>query len=203
MKRFFRAFVMALGMFSSLPCPSHLWDEDARDLMLVCLPLLGALIGLIWSLLAMLGRAFLPEALAAALIAALPFLLTGFIHLDGFMDTSDAILSWRPLQKRLEILKDSHTGSFAVVNLGLILMFGFAAAMGRFDLRALCLVPVISRCGSALCVMSLSPIGHSEYTHLKTGIAQRVAVGAMWLITMIAAILWLKTAAIALLSRFI
>ena len=53
--------------------------------------------------------------LNAALVAALPWLLTGFIHLDGYMDTCDAMLSWRPLEKRLEILKDSHTGAFAVI----------------------------------------------------------------------------------------
>ena len=103
-----RAFFMCLGMFSALPCPWRPWDEDARGLMTACLPLVGAMIGGLWYALSLLGRALLPDALTAALIAALPFLLTGFMHLDGFMDTSDAILSWRPLEQRQTILKDVH-----------------------------------------------------------------------------------------------
>lgn len=35
--------------------------------------------------------------------------------MDGFMDTSDALASWQSPEKRLEILKDSHVGAFAVL----------------------------------------------------------------------------------------
>ena len=115
MKRTFKAFFMCLGMFSSIPCPYRPWDEDARSIMTACLPLVGAVIGVIWWLASALAGIIAPAPLAAAVIAAMPFLLTGFMHLDGFMDTSDAVLSWRPLEDRLRILKDSHTGAFAVV----------------------------------------------------------------------------------------
>lgn len=42
--------------------------------------------------------------------------VTGGIHLDGFMDTSDALGSHASIEKKLEILKDSHVGSFAVIS---------------------------------------------------------------------------------------
>lgn len=187
MKRFANAFFMGLGMFTSLPCPYRPWDEDARDLMLVCLPLVGAVIGLLWVVLCALIRRLLPFGLWSASVVALPWLLTGFIHLDGFMDTCDALLSWRPLEKRLAILKDSHTGSFAVISLVLLAMFSYEAA-GTLDwknLQALLFVPIISRCGSAYCVLTLRPIGHSEYAKLEGKTAQRVAVVAMWLIALI------------------
>ena len=202
MKRVIRAFFMCLGMFSALPCPYRPWDEDARGLMLVCLPVLGAVLGFIWTALSLLGRALLPAPLAAALIAALPFLLTGFMHLDGFMDTCDAILSWRPLEDRLRILKDSHTGSFAVVSLGLLFMAQYAAAqsLGSADLRALALVPVVSRCGSAFCVLALRPIGHSEYARMSGNAAQSVAVLVIWTLTMIIGWVWLGRAALSLLA---
>lgn len=178
---------MALGMFTSLPCPYRPWDEEARELMLVCLPIVGAVIGLLWALLAALGTAWLAPTLAAALIAALPWLLTGFIHLDGYMDTSDAILSWKPLEKRQRILKDPHTGSFSVVALGLLMLFSYAAAsaLTRQDLRALLFIPVVSRCGSAFFVLTLNPIGHSEYARVDGRPAQRLAVAAMWLFAII------------------
>lgn len=184
---------MCLGMFSSIPCPYRPWDEDARSLMTACLPIVGAVIGLVWALIAMIAGAVLPEALAAAIIAALPFLLTGFMHLDGFMDTSDATLSWRPLEDRLRIIKDSHTGSFAVVNVVLLVMFMYASAQSalKADLRALILIPVISRCCSAFCVITLKPLGHSEYKGLDTHTEQRMAILAIWLIALIIGFVWL------------
>ena len=197
-KRAVRAFFMGLGMFTSIPCPWRPWDEDARGMMLVMLPVVGAAIGLLWAGLSLLARAWLPLALGAAVIAALPFVLTGFIHLDGFMDTCDAMLSWRPLEKRLEILKDSHTGSYAVVSVALLMMFSFAAAQGPINVKALALVPIISRCGSAFAVLSLKPIGHSEYAQMESRTAQQLAVVAIWLITMIAGVHWLGASAAAL-----
>lgn len=201
MKRFWNAFCMCYGMFTALPCPYRPWDEDARDMMLVCLPIVGALLGLLWAAMGALGMALLTPALRAALIAALPWLLTGFIHLDGYMDTCDAILSWRPLEQRLRILKDVHTGAFAVVGLGLLMMFSYAAARGLewTDLKALLFVPVISRCGSAFCVLTLKPIGHSEYAKTEGKSAQRIAVAVMWLVCVIACAVWLKGATIVLL----
>lgn len=201
MKRFWNAFWMCYGMFTALPCPWRRWDEGARDLMLVCLPVVGALLGLLWTLLGALGMTWLSPSLRAALIAALPWLLTGFIHLDGYMDTCDAILSWRPLEQRLRILKDVHTGAFAVVGLGLLMMFSYAAAIDLEGpaLRALIFIPVISRCGSAFCVLTLKPIGHSEYARIEGKNVHRVAVAAMWLIAVVACALWLRKLAVALL----
>ena len=193
MKRAFRALFMALGMFSAIPCPYRPWDEDARGMMLVCLPVLGAIIGGIWALLAMLARHLLPIPLAAAVIVALPWLLTGFMHLDGYMDTCDAILSWRPLERRLEILKDSHLGAFGAVSLGLLMLVSYGAAqgLGQADLRVLVLIPVISRCGSAFCVTTLRPLGHSEYAKVDGTPAQRLAILAIYLIALIIGGFWL------------
>ena len=195
-----RAFFMAFGMFTSLPCPYRPWDEDARDMMLVTLPIVGAVLGLLWAALGSLGDALLVPTLNAALVAALPWLLTGFIHLDGYMDTCDAILSWRPLEQRLRILKDSHTGAFAVVGLGLLMLFTYASTLSLPGdaLRTLLFIPVISRCGSAFCVLSLKPIGHSEYAKTEGKSAQRMAVVAMWIVALAACWLWLGKPVITL-----
>ena len=148
----------------------------------------------------MLAAAVLPAGLAGAVIAALPFLLSGFMHLDGFMDTSDAILSWRPLEERLRILKDSHTGSFAVVNLAMLMLFTYGAALSALtaDLRVLVLIPVVSRCGSAFCVTTLKPLGHSEYKDAHGSVAQRLAIVVVYILSMLAGVLWLGRGVIAL-----
>lgn len=196
--RIFRAFFMCLGMFTAIPCPYRPWDEDARGLMLATLPAVGAVVGLLWFALVELGSWLVPPV-HGALVVALPWLLTGFIHLDGYMDTCDAMLSWRPLEKRLEILKDSHTGAYAVVGLGLLMLFSHDAARGIADLRPLLFIPVVSRCGSAFSVLTLKPIGHSQYAEMKGQIPQRLAVLTLWLAAVIACALWLGRPALALL----
>ncbi len=188
-----RAFFMCLSMFSSIHCPYRPWDEDARGLMPACLPLVGVVIGGLWYLFAILGRAILPETLASALIAALPLLLTGFMHLDGFMDTADAILSWRPLEERQRILKDVHCGSFSVVAVILLILGMFAASKDALngDLRPLILIPVASRCVSAFCVTYLPPLGHSEYAKINRSMGTPIATLIMLAVTLIMSGIWL------------
>lgn len=188
-----RAFFMCFGMFTAMPCPYRPWDEDSRELMTACLPIVGAVIGGVWLFLAYLADAWLPNALRGAAIAAIPLLLTGFMHLDGFMDTADAILSWRPLEERQKILKDVHCGSFAVVALALLLIGQFAAAcdLPSERIRALVLIPAASRCMSAFCVMALPKIGHSEYAKFEPSSATTIAALSMLVILQIIAGVWL------------
>lgn len=71
------AFFMAWGMFLSIPCPCKIWDEKARPWQLVYLPVAGLLVGTLWALAAYaLGQLGRLPALRAAVLAALPFLLT-------------------------------------------------------------------------------------------------------------------------------
>lgn len=159
------ALDMCVHMFISIPLPPGKWDEGLRRQSTACLPLVGLLIGAIWLGIAALARWLLPGPLAAAVMAIYPFLITGFIHLDGYMDASDALLSWRDRQERLRILKDSHVGSFAVVMIGILFLLQFAACMAVERLLPLLLIPVLSRAGSALSVLAIQPLGHSEYAN--------------------------------------
>jgi adenosylcobinamide-GDP ribazoletransferase len=164
----FKAFFMCLGMFTALPVFYRPWDEKLRPLMIACLPPAGLLLGGLWLAVGALLRALsVPPALGAAVLVILPLLATGGIHLDGYMDTADAILSWRPLEKRLAILKDPHTGSFAVLAVACLLLMGYGAAFALLEsgrrLFPLLLVPTVSRAASAFCVSRLKPLAHSEY----------------------------------------
>ena len=64
--------------------------------------------------------------LFAAAAACLPLLITGGIHMDGFMDTVDALASHQSRERKLEILKDSACGAFAVLYCGVYLLLSFA-----------------------------------------------------------------------------
>ena len=104
----------------AIPCPLRRWNEKAREKMLVCLPLVGLAVGGIWLGLYLLLRHAAIGGLYAFLMAALPWLVTGFMHLDGYMDVCDAVLSRRELATRQRILKDSHCGAFAVIGMVLL-----------------------------------------------------------------------------------
>ena len=121
MRDWIYGFFMAWGMFLAIPCPKKIWSESARRKMLACLPLVGIVVGAVWALAAWLAG-LLPRPLGAALCAAAPWLTTGFLHLDGFMDVCDGILSRRDLETRRRILKDSHCGAFAVICMVLLAM---------------------------------------------------------------------------------
>lgn len=172
MKQYFQAFAMCQSMFCAIPSPFRVWEEKARDKMLLFLPLVGLEIGLMWALAAWAVRLLaLPGTVAGVVCCACPWLLTGFIHLDGYMDVTDAVRSYRSLERRREILKDSHVGSFAVIGLVLLALsqYGlFAAAPAGADFRILALVPVMSRCGSALAVTMLPPMSTSQYAARRT-----------------------------------
>lgn len=180
MKDWIYGFFMAWGMFLALPCPLKIWNERARSKMVCCLPLVGLVVGGVWVLAAYAGR-FLPPPVGGLLIAAAPWLATGFLHLDGFMDVCDAVLSRRDLPRRQEILKDSHCGAFAVIGMVLLALGQWSVAMARPDVPLLPLlaVPVASRACAALAVLTLRPMGTSQYAAMREKKTPYVAFAAL------------------------
>lgn len=180
MKDWIYGFFMAWGMFLALPCPLKIWNERARSKMVCCLPLVGLVVGGVWVLAAYAGR-FLPPPVAGLLIAAAPWLVTGFLHLDGFMDVCDAVLSRRDLPRRQEILKDSHCGAFAVIGMVLLALGQWSVAMAKEEipLLPLLLIPVASRACAALAVLTLAPMGTSQYAAMTGKRTPYVAFAAV------------------------
>ena len=112
---------------------------------------------------ASLDRPFPPLLAGALLITALA-LLTRALHLDGFMDTCDALLGGFERRRRLEILRDSHVGAFAVVGLAVLLLLkltALAALPPSNRQTVLLLFPCLSRWGMLL-AMELFPYVRRE-----------------------------------------
>ena len=158
----------------------------------------GLVVGGIWALCAgIFAKLGFTGFLAAAILAAVPFLVTGFFHLDGFLDCCDAILSRRDLATRQKILKDSRVGAFAVVSAVLLFLLSFAAlADCSFSLiwRALLLIPVVTRCMAGVAVETFAPMQTSQYAGSfaagKTKTQRRILLG-MYIAVMLVVFLWL------------
>ena len=182
MKKYLYAFVMCQSMFCAIPAPQA-WDEKAKDKMLLFLPIVGLEIGALWAALAWLCRLLnLPALVAGLVLCAYPFLITGFIHLDGFMDVTDAVKSWRDLERRREILKDSHVGSFAVIGIVLLAIAQFtffSSAPAEANSLILIFIPAVSRCCSSLAVTGLKPMSTSQYADQKKPKSHIVALSIM------------------------
>jgi adenosylcobinamide-GDP ribazoletransferase len=169
--KFVIGFFMAWGNFITLPCPYKRWDNNLKNMMLAMLPGVGVVVGVLWMVLyAVLDWFALPPMIASLAMTLYIFLVCGFMHMDGFMDCNDAIMSRRPLEDRQRILKDSLVGAFAVVTAVFLILGWFAAmttviannGLNTLDLNLL-LIPVLSRGVSGLHVLTCKPIGHSQY----------------------------------------
>jgi adenosylcobinamide-GDP ribazoletransferase len=113
------SILMAFSLYSRIPVPQAQWKEENMRWCICFLPLVGAVIGALQAaaFFVMTKKAACGALLRTSILTALPALLSGGIHLDGFMDPSDAINSFGDKEKRLQILKDPHVGSFAIIRL--------------------------------------------------------------------------------------
>ena len=150
----FRSLFIAFTTYSRLPVPRVDWDERSLRYAVCFFPLIGVVIGALeylwWWLSGLLGCGAL---LRGAVAAALPLLVTGGIHADGFCDTVDALSSHQSRERMLEILKDSNCGAFAVIFFGLWLMLwlaGWSALDRRETVLCAAFALVVSRALSGL-----------------------------------------------------
>ena len=155
MKSLWNSFVVAFSMYSKIPMPRADWNRENMKYSMCFFPWVGLVIGAlefgwfhfaVWLELGVIFR--------SAVLVLIPVAVTGGIHLDGLLDTADAMSSWRERERRLEILKDSHAGAFAVIT-GIcyfVLAFGTASQVTEECLPALCLMFALARTYSALSV---------------------------------------------------
>lgn len=127
-----RHFLLAVQFFSRIPITGRLaaWVGYSPAMQRACaahLPGVGWLVG-VWAALWLGVSAWLlaPSPwmpwLAACLSTASTVLLTGFFHEDGLADVADGLGGFVPVQRALEIMKDSRLGSYGVLTLTLTLL---------------------------------------------------------------------------------
>lgn len=145
-----KSFFIAVSMYSKIPVPQFAWKEEDMKYIFCFFPWVGALIGgciYFWNELC--NWCHISILCRTVVDAAIPLFLTGGFHVDGFMDTMDALHSYSPKERKLEILKDSHIGAFAVIMLavyGLVYLGAFSEIESHVMLKILCSGFFLSRC---------------------------------------------------------
>ncbi len=180
---FFETIAVAFSIFSSIPMPGIRWNEKNMKYMLLAFPLIGVVTGILCAGWIWFCRSFgLPDILMGGGLTLIPVWITGGIHLDGYVDTCDALASHQDQDKKAMILRDPHVGAFAVIKTGayFVLMLvvwgalkpydsgeraGFLNAVDAMALRVI-MIFVISRILSALAVVSFKRTKNEDLLHV-------------------------------------
>ncbi|WP_079508840.1 adenosylcobinamide-GDP ribazoletransferase [Mesobacillus jeotgali] len=162
----FKGFLINLQFFSTIPIPFSLpMDKKHLERAIQTFPLLGIVQGAIYAGLLYSIMEWTPfSTLAAAFVLWLAsILITGGIHLDGWIDSSDAFFSYRDQEKRLEIMKDPRTGAFGVLSVITLLgskFFFLYEIVGMMDSATYLLalaIPFLSRTVMGVLLVTVRP----------------------------------------------
>ena len=110
----------ALAFLSRVPVPQHWFDgyDGSLSGTVRGFPLAGMFIALPAALVLLIAHPVdLPEIIAAFLVVVTLIITTGALHEDGLADVADGFYGGMSIDRRLEIMKDSATGSYGVLAL--------------------------------------------------------------------------------------
>ncbi|MFZ7132729.1 MAG: adenosylcobinamide-GDP ribazoletransferase [Eubacteriales bacterium] len=151
-----KKFLIALSFFTRIPV--HIKSEVSEDefyTSMTLIPWVGLLIGLILYGVAYGGEYLTIQSEVLSFILLCVYVwITGGLHIDGFIDSIDAILSNRDREKMLDIMKDSRIGAFGAIGIVLLLL-GYFIIFKHSTKEVLLVMPMIGR-SCALVAASLS-----------------------------------------------
>ncbi len=166
-------------------------------------PLIGVVIAMLsFGADYLLGLVESGNVFRAMVLTVIPYLVTGGIHLDGYLDTTDARRSWQGKEDRLRILKDPHVGAFAVIFGALLLLvqFGCFSELRHEQIGIVCVGYVLSRCLSGLSVLLFPKAKKDGMLKLTSDSAQKakgrvvVILCAQACLCVLCLALWVKMA---------
>jgi adenosylcobinamide-GDP ribazoletransferase len=190
-------FLSALQFLTIIPVPL-LWREASSKEVgesLSYFPAVGFIIGLILAILNWLLSLILPPAVVRSLLIAAMVLLSGALHLDGFIDTCDGLAGHHTVEDRWRIMHDSRAGAFGIVGAILLLLIKYvslSSVPANLMTATLVIMPVVSRWAMVYAVFAYPyarPTGLGKLFKegasgpglvLATAFTLAVTVGASW-----------------------
>lgn len=188
-----RDIVLSLLLLSRLPVPKVPDKDFERQAQAVwAFPIIGLIIGgfstLVILILQHLGQ---PDMVSAGLALTVCIIFTGAMHEDGLADTVDGFWGGYTQERRLEIMKDSHIGTYGV--LALVLSLGLrwvtlAALISTVGAWVMIPVAALSRAAMPVLMLSLPNARDHGLSH-QVGTPSRrpaalgltIAAGVAWL----------------------
>lgn len=135
MNKSLEAAAAAFQFLSRFPVRYEIpFTPEVQQRSVVYYPLVGAAIGAVVCAVGWALGYVLPSLPLAVLLLIAWTALTGGLHLDGLMDSADALLSHRSRDRMLEIMKDSRVGAMGVIACVLVLMLKAALIASLYEL---------------------------------------------------------------------
>ncbi len=197
--------LIAFSMYSKIPVPMVRWTKERLRYVLCWFPAVGAACGLaLWLWFSLAWALAIHPVCAGMAGSCIPLLVSGGIHMDGFLDTVDARSSYASREKKLMILKDPYTGAFAVIA-AIVYMLLYCACLiqlfsdgaqpeGRNMAAAFCLVFALERAFSGLSVALFPCAKDSGLARTFSDAAQKrtaVIVLMIWILALLMVIGWI------------
>lgn len=166
MRPLFAPLLVALSFLTLLPVgiasPANAEISRSRGWY----PVVGLLYGLLLAgMAALCGLLSLGPLLVAALLVATLAAGNRFLHLDGLMDVCDGLWGGRTVARRLEIMRDSRVGAFAVAGAGCVLLVKYGALATLLGsggaAGGMLLFPTVSRWAMTL-LLTVFPYGRRQ-----------------------------------------
>ena len=207
MKKILEPLIIIISVYTRIPMPMVYWNNTNLKYAFCFLPAAGLIAGAAqaaWAALACITG--ISPVFGAAAACAVPLLVTGGIHIDGFSDTMDALSSHAERQKKLEIMDDPHIGAFGVMWITVYMMLYAASyyeilsfASSKDSLIGILILliafPVISRAAAALAISTTALSKKKGMLYTFTSASDVKAVG-----TAAAAVIIISVLAVAYVS---
>ncbi len=191
------SFLAAFKFLTIIPVPLRREETPGEvGRSMVYFPVVGLIIGLLLAGSNWLFSLLLPSAVANGLLIVSLVVITGALHLDGFVDTCDGIAGHKSVEDRWQIMRDSHAGAFGVVGVVLLLLVKYLSLNSLPEsllVFALVLMPVVSRWAMVYAVFAYpyaipeglgkvfkQTISWQRFT-VATVITVIIAIGLAWL----------------------
>jgi adenosylcobinamide-GDP ribazoletransferase len=141
-------FLAALRFLTIIPLPGGKLSPGEVGRSIAYFPAVGAIIGLILVGLNWLFGLILPPAIVNILLVVSLAIISGALHLDGFVDTCDGMVGHKTVAQRRRVMKDSRAGAFGIIGVSLLLLVKYVSLNSvpeSWLVPTLLLMPVLSR----------------------------------------------------------
>ncbi|WLD91664.1 adenosylcobinamide-GDP ribazoletransferase [Alkalihalobacillus sp. AL-G] len=164
--KYLKGFLINLQFFTVILVPFELpMDKKHLNNAVKTFPLLGLFQGVVYAALLYTLNQWTPFSTLAIAFAlwVTTILLTGGIHLDGWMDTCDAYFSFRSIDKRLDIMDDPRTGAFGVLSIILLLsarflfIYEISMNLSITSYLLIVLIPLFSKSMMGILLLTVKP----------------------------------------------
>ncbi|MFZ7102600.1 MAG: adenosylcobinamide-GDP ribazoletransferase [Peptococcaceae bacterium] len=151
-----KSFLAAMQFMTRIPINKTIVASEAEmGSSSKYFPIIGFIIGFFLFIIDQLSSLLLPSLVVGAILLIAEVLITGGLHVDGYLDTMDGLLSSRPKETALEIMKDSRVGAHSVTAFFALFILKYSIIVGLLNTNSIYgifLMPIVGRWVMQFCI---------------------------------------------------